>query len=480
MKLKLYNTMSRKKEEFVPTKKEVWLYSCGPTVYRDPHIWNMRAYICWDILRNTLENIMWYPLKSVMNLTDVWHLTSDEDHGEDKMEKWAQRENLTVRELADKYIESFKRYLKILNIEEYNVLCRATDNIQEQIDMIKTLEEKWYTYIIPDDGVYMDTSKVDDYGKLTKLDIKWLKSWARIENSNKKNKTDFGLRKFSKQWEKRQMERDSPRWVWFPWRHIECSAMASKYLWEQFDIHTWWVDNASVHHNNEIAQSECAFGKKPRVNYRMHNQFLNLWWKKQSKSEWWLVTVDTLIERWFDPMDFRYLCMTWHYRSFLDYNNDMMIQSQHARINLMKKLSKLSPDASGTELQANNYKELESKIQTDEWKAFLNEALEDILDDLNTPKLLATINKSLHNPTSEITSIIHRLDKQLLKLNLFDFSWLNSEKIEAPEEIQKLAEERRQAKQDKDRTKSDQLRDELKSKWYVVKDSGDSYEIEEI
>ena len=181
MKLKLYNTMTRSKENFIPLmedsaykgdkKTEVGLYSCGPTVYRDPHIGNMRAYVCWDILRNTLENVMGYPLRSVMNLTDVGHLTSDADDGEDKMEKGASREKMTVWELAEKYIHSFKRYIKMLNIDQYQTLCRATDHIQEQIDMIKKLEEKGYTYIIPSDGVYMDTSKVEDYGKLAKLDI---------------------------------------------------------------------------------------------------------------------------------------------------------------------------------------------------------------------------------------------------------------------------------------------------------------------
>ncbi len=479
MKFQIYNTMTHKKEEFIPRIDEgksdfVWIYSCWPTVYRDPHIWNMRAYIFTDTLRCTLEYILWYPLRSVMNLTDVWHLTSDDDHGQDKMEKWAQRENMTVRELADKYIDSFKRYLKMLNIEEYNILCRATDHIKEQIDMTKTLEDKWYTYIIPWDWVYMDTSKVEDYGALSNLTLDWMQQWARIENDAKKNKTDFALWKFAPEWEKRQMERDSPWWLGFPWWHLECSAMSSKYLWEQFDIHTWWVDHISIHHPNEIAQSECCFGKKPWVKYRMHNQFLNLWWKKSSKSAGGLITIDTLIEKWYDPIDFRYLCINWHYRSFLDYNENMMTQAKHARANLIKKLSK----SEHTELKASNYKKLETQLETQEAKDFLNEALSDILDDLNTPKLLATINKALQNPNSEIISVIHRLDQSLLRLDLFKSDAV--ETIEAPEEIKKLAEDRLYAKQNKDRANADKIRDDMKSRWRNVLDTKDWFELNKL
>ena len=244
-KLHIYDTMSRQKVEFVSLMQEwkkdfVWIYSCGPTVYWNPHIWNMRAFAFADLLRNIIKNVLWYPTKHVMNLTDVGHLTDDGDEWEDKMEKWAKRENKTVWELADMYIEKFYSYLDKLQIDKFDVMPRATDHIKEQIEMVKTLEEKWYTYEIPDDGIYMDTSKVEDYGKLAWLANQERIAWARIQNDNKKNDTDFALWKFSPKDQKRQMERNSPWWVWFPGWHIECSAMSSKYLWDQFDIHTWW------------------------------------------------------------------------------------------------------------------------------------------------------------------------------------------------------------------------------------------------
>ncbi len=486
MKLKIYNTMTHTKEEFIPLmedpnydgpkKTEVWIYSCGPTVYRNPHIGNMRAYAFVDLLRNTIRNVLWYKLKHVMNLTDVGHLTDDADDGEDKMEKWAKRDNMTVRELADKYIAEFYKYLEMLNIEIFDIFCRATDHIQDQIDMIVSLEEKWYTYQIDWDGIYMDTSKVEDYGKLAWLNNQSLREWARVQtNENKKNPSDFSLRKFSPKWEKRQMERESPRWIWFPWRHIECSAMSSKYLWHSFDIHTWWVDHIWVHHTNEIAQSECAFGHKPWVKYRMHNQFLNLGWKKVSKSEGWLVTVSDIEKQGYSGLDLKMLYFTAHYRSFLAFNDDVLEQARHQRYNIIKKLSKLEY----TELTASNYTELESQLTTAEWKEFFNQAIEAILDDLNTPKLLAAINKALHNPNSEIASIIHRLDVKLLRLDLFNFDNISddSTQIEVSQEIKDLAEQRREAKKNKDRPTADKIRDELKSKWYIIKDTWDNYEI---
>ena len=486
MKFQVYNTMTHKKEDFIPRIDEgkadfVWIYSCWPTVYRNPHIGNMRAFSFADLLRNTIKNILWYPTKHIMNLTDVWHLTDDWDDGEDKMEKWAKRENKTVRELADMYIAKFYEYLDSLKIEKFDVFCRATDHIQEQIDMIKTLEEKWYTYEIPNDGIYMDTSKIDDYGKLAWLENQSLKAWARIQNENKKNPTDFSLRKFSPKWEKRQMERNSPRWVWFPGWHLECSAMSSKYLWEQFDIHTGWVDHIWVHHTNEIAQSECTFWLKPRVKYRMHNQFLNLGWKKVSKSEWWLVTVEDLEKEWYSGLDLKMLYYTAHYRSFLDFNQDVLDQAQKQRYNIIKKIYKFLGDV--VELKG-SYRDVESQLNTSEWKDFLNNTVSSILDDLNTPKLLAEINKALHNPNSEIISIIKRLDNSLLRLNLFDFSilssWAKSKDIEIPQEIEQLAEERAEAKKNKDRATADKIRDDLKSQWRNILDNKDWFEIEKI
>ncbi|HRX63505.1 MAG TPA: cysteine--tRNA ligase [Candidatus Absconditabacterales bacterium] len=486
MKFQIYNTMTHKKEEFIPRIDEgkadfVGIYSCGPTVYRNPHIGNMRAFSFADLLRNTIKNILGYPTKHVMNLTDVGHLTDDGDDGEDKMEKGAKRDNMTVRELADKYITEFYKYLDSLNIEKFDVFCRATDHIQEQINMVKTLEEKGYTYKILSDGIYMDTSKVEDYGKLAGLENQSLRAGARIQNENKKNPTDFSLRKFSKPGEKRQMERDSPRGVGFPGWHLECSAMSSKYLGEQFDIHTGGVDHIGVHHTNEIAQSECTFDKKPRVKYRMHNQFLNLGGKKVAKADGGLVTVSDIEAQGYSALDLKMLYYTAHYRSFLDFNQDVLEQAKKQRQNIIKKIHNF--DGEILDYQG-SYQDIESQITTDEAKEFFNNSISAILDDLNTPRLLAEINKALHNPNSEIISIIKRLDNSLLRLDLFDFlilsSGAKSKDIEIPQEIQKLGEDRLSAKQNKDRATADKIRDDLKSKGRNILDTKDGFELEKI
>ena len=480
-KLHIYNTMSRQKEEFIPLLEEwkkdfVWIYSCGPTVYWNPHIWNMRAFAFDDLLRNTIKNVLWYPTKAVMNLTDVGHLTDDWDEWEDKMEKWAKRENKTVWELADMYIEKFYSYLDKLQIDKFDVMPRATDHIQEQIEMVKTLEEKWYTYEIPDDGIYMDTSKISDYGKLAWIENQERIAWARIQNDNKKNSTDFALWKFSPKDQKRQMEWDSPWWVWFPGWHIECSAMSSKYLWEQFDIHTWWVDHIWVHHTNEIAQSECTFWKKPRVKYWMHNQFLNLWGKKLSKSAGWLVTVDDLEEKWYSGLDLKLLYYTAHYRNFLDFNETVLEQSKVQRKNLIKKISK----AERVDLKWKNYKEIANQLKTEEWIKFLSDCLDALLDDLNSPKLLATINSWLKNPNPEIIWIIVWLDQNVMKMDLL---W-EKEKSEwtdrIPANITELANQRLQAKQEKNYALADELRAKIQTEWFNIKDIPWGFEIEKI
>jgi len=505
MQLKIYNTLSREKELFVPLMEDsnykwpkkdfVWLYSCGPTVYRESHIGNMRAYVCRDVLRNALENVLWYKVTSVINMTDVWHLTSDADEWEDKMEKWAKRDNMTVWELADKYITSFKRNLHMLNIDEYKITCRATDHIKEQIVMIQQLEEKWYIYLIPNDGVYMDTSKIKDYGYLAKLDIAGLQQWARIENDNKKNKTDFGLRKFSPKNEHRQMERDSPWGRWFPGRHIECSAMATKYLGEQFDIHTWWVDHIPVHHVNEIAQSECALGTHPRVKYWMHNQFLNLGWKKIAKSAWcafgdWILTIDVLVKEGFNPLDFRYLCLTAHYRSFLDFNPELLQTAANSRNNLIKKMQKLFDQHTKIIVDKSIIVPYE-KIKVEIESKFVWDALEDmmtaLMDDLNTPQVLAILNQSItavdkmeEVDKKDLFVAFYRLEKNLLKIWLFDRIGQEVETVEIPDDVKQLADQRLEAKQAKDYAHADEIRKQILDKWREVKDTKEWYEVSKI
>ena len=273
MTIRLFNTMTRRIEEFKPlVPGKMGFYSCGPTVYWDQHIGNMRSFVNSDILKRMfIEN--GYDVRHVMNITDVGHLTSDEDTGEDKMEKGAAREKMSVWDIAQKYIDSFLRDIDSLNIIRPTVMPRATDNIPEQIAQVKQLEELGFTYEIPGDGIYYDTSKFPDYGALGGQNLSELRGGARIDDSGKKNPTDFALWKFSPTDKKRAMEWDSPWGVGFPGWHIECSAMSMKYLGKHFDIHVGGQEHIKVHHTDEIAQSEPIVGK-PWVNYSVHYHLL--------------------------------------------------------------------------------------------------------------------------------------------------------------------------------------------------------------
>src|SRR3989338_8667274 len=273
-KISVYNTLSRKKEQFRPLFSDsIRLYTCGPTVYNYAHLGNLRSYIFEDILKRVLL-FNGYKVKHVMNITDVGHLTSDADEGEDKMLKGARREKKTVWEVAEFYTRAFKQDMKKLHLLPPNILCKATDHITEQIEMVQILEKKGFTYF-RDGNVYFDTSKLKDYGKLASLNLAKERR-ARVESDlNKKNPHDFVLWFTKSKFQEQEMKWPSP---WglegYPGWHIECSAMASKYLGEQFDIHCGGIDHIPVHHTNEIAQSEAAFGKKPWVKYWLHNEFL--------------------------------------------------------------------------------------------------------------------------------------------------------------------------------------------------------------
>lgn len=489
-RLKIYNTMSRKIEEFIPLIEEwkkdfVWIYSCGPTVYSEPHIWNMRAYVFADTLRNVIKYVLWYPVKHVVNITDVWHLTDDADQWEDKIEKAAKKEKLTAWDIARKYENIFKKYLHMLNIEPFDVMPRATEHIKEQIDMIKKLEEKWYTYKTSD-WIYMDTSKVADYWKLARLDVQWLKAWARVDLWEKKNPTDFALWKFSPKDKKRQMEWDSPRWIWFPGWHIECSAMSSKYLGTQFDIHTWWVDHIPVHHTNEIAQSECSFWTKPWVKYWMHIQHLLFKWEKASKSKGNVVTLKDIVDKWFDPMDLRYMFLTAHYRNFIDFTWDSLEKARKWRIKLIKKImeniKKIIKDINIEDLSVDNLRKKFKSVNFDE---DLKDRLENaILDDLNTPKVIAELHSVLDKSYDDVSKIIQILkttdwfDRNILRLNLLESAVSELKKqLDIPEEIKNLAEERWRAKIEKNYELADKLREKIRKKWYEIYDKENWYEI---
>lgn len=320
------------------------MYSCGPTVYSTPHIGNFRATFTADLIRNTLS-YLGYPVKAVMNITDVGHLVSDGDDGEDKLEKGARLEGLSCRDIAKKYEEIFLNAMAELNIDRFDVMPRATEHITEQIAMVQTLENKGYTYCIEGDGIYMDTSKVEDYGKLMgpnyKKRLADLNAGERVAMNGKKNPTDFALWKFSPAQGvcpitgkslKRQMERDSPRGVGFPGWHIECSAMATKYLGENFEIHHGGSDHITVHHSNEITQSECCFDHKPRVKYRLHNEFLQVDGGKMSKSLGNIYSLADIKARGFSPLDLRYFYFKAQYSNFLNFTRDALTQARNERL----------------------------------------------------------------------------------------------------------------------------------------------------
>lgn len=343
MDLNFYNTLTHQKENFVPIMPKpgpVGVYTCGPTVYLYPHIGNMRAYIFADILHRVFLFNNW-EVKHVLNITDVGHLTSDADEGEDKVEKEAKLEGKTAKDISEFYTKAFFADLEKLNINTTDyIIAKATEHIAEQIELIKKLEDRGYTYQTSD-GLYFDTSKFPSYGDFAKLDIKGLKEGARIEaNKEKRNYTDFALWKFSKPEEQRQQEWESPWGKGFPGWHIECSAMSMKYLGHHFDIHTGGVDHIPVHHTNEITQSEAATGEK-FVNYWLHSEHILIDNQKMSKSLGNIYRLDDLIAKGFNPLAYRYFLLQASYRQQINFTWEALDSAQKGYENLKTKIAKL-------------------------------------------------------------------------------------------------------------------------------------------
>lgn len=456
--LKLYNTMTRKVNEFIPIDdKQVGMYTCGPTVYNFAHIGNLRTYIFEDILKRVLL-ISGYNVKHVMNVTDVGHLVSDGDSGEDKMELGAKRENRSAFEIANYYFEAFKKDMSRLSILEPNIWCKATEHIDEQIDFVKKLEENGYTYI-SEDGVYFDTSKIEDYGKLAKLDIEGLQAGARVVVSKeKKNITDFALWKFSPENVQRQMEWDSPWGKGFPGWHIECSAMAIKYLGEQFDIHCGGIDHIPVHHTNEIAQSE-SITKKTWVNVWLHGEFLVLEKNSKMSKSGSFITLDTLIEKNINPLVYRYFCLNAHYRKALIFTWESLTAAENAYRKLHSKVVNLKE-------KINNDKSGDINLE------YFNRFLNAVMNDLNIPLGLASlwdmINDGNVNEKSKYRTLVE-MDK-VLGLNI---EAMETEKIEIDNDIMDLVEKRNIARKNKDYKMSDLLRKEIEEKGYILEDLKD-------
>ena len=464
MGLKLYNTLSRKKENFVSiVEGEVGLYTCGPTVYHYAHIGNLRSYIFEDILKRVLF-LNNFKVNHVMNITDVGHLTSDSDSGEDKMLKGAKREKKTVWEIADFYTNAFKGDVSKLNILSPDIWCKATDHIKEQISMISDLEKKGFTYQ-SGGNVYFDTSKLKDYGKLAKLNLeeKKSRSKSRVEKDpNKKSQHDFVLWFTKSKFKDQEMKWDSPWGIGYPGWHIECSAMASTYLGEQFDIHCGGIDHISIHHTNEIAQAEGAFGKKPWVKFWMHNEFLILGkGEKMAKSGDNFITLSVLENKGFNSLDYRYFCLGTHYRKPLMFSYEALEGAKIARKKLFERVLELKNSKHGND---NN----------DLCNDYVVNFSKEVNNDLNTPKALAVMWEMLKD------NKLNNHDKYLLLLKfdkVFGFNLGSVKKENIPSNILELAKKREEARANKDWKKSDSLRDKIKSEGYLIADTKSGWEL---
>jgi cysteinyl-tRNA synthetase len=459
-KLYLYNSLTRKKEEFIPIKKdEVGLYTCGPTVYNFAHLGNMRYYIFCDILKRTLL-FNGNKVKHVMNITDVGHLTGDMDMGEDKLEKGAKREGKTAWDVARFYEKAFLSDLKKLNIVMPDFTPRATEYIDEQVALIKILEKKGFTYKTSD-GIYYDTSKFSDYNKLSHLDLETLREGARVEkNEEKKNPTDFALWKFSPAGIKRDMEWPSPWGIGFPGWHIECSAMSLALLGDELDIHCGGIDHINVHHTNEIAQSEAATSKK-FFNYWIHGAFLNIaGGKKMAKSaDNFLTLENAFIKKGIDPLAFRFACLQTHYRKPMEYSEEAMENAKKGFEHLYNQARNLNSVA----LEANK---VDREIFLN--SAVCNDFLSAIDDDLNIPLALAVVQemlKSEMNASFKFYALL-QFDK-VLGLNLGTLAG----DLEIPREISDIVEKRKIARENKEWDESDHLREEIEALGYAVEDS---------
>jgi cysteinyl-tRNA synthetase len=377
--MQLYNTLTRKLEYFEPqTPPEVKLYTCGPTVYDYQHIGNYSAYVRWDTLVRVLQ-ATGHEVNWVINITDVGHLVSDADEGEDKLEKGARREGKTAWDVAAFYMDDFMLGLKALHIQTPTHVVRATDHIVEQIALVEILEQKGYTYTI-DDGVYYDTSKCKDYGALAHIDVKNLQAGARVElNPQKRHPTDFALWKFTPKGQKRDMEWDSPWGKGFPGWHLECSAMSMKYLGETLDIHTGGIDHIPVHHINEIAQSEAATGKQ-FSRFWLHNNHILVDNAKIAKSAGNGILLHHLAEQGFSPLDVRMLLLQSHYRTQANFSIGSLQAARQRRLSLQAFADLRFQTIDGGEL---------NKVSFDETRRVM---LEELKEDLHTPEALAALS----------------------------------------------------------------------------------------
>ena len=457
MDIYFYNTLTKQKELFKSIKeKEATIYSCGPTVYKDATIGNMRTYLLNDTLRRILK-YNGYHLKHVMNITDVGHLVSDGDEGEDKMIKSAREEHKSPLEIANYYTNLFLRDLERLNIETPEVICRATDHIKEMLEMVKKIMENGYAYETST-AIYFDVSKLDKYGILSGIDLNNQKAGARVEvDPEKRNPYDFAL--WIKAPENHLMKWDSPWGPSYPGWHIECSAMSTKYLGEEFDIHTGGIDLVPTHHENEIAQNKGACGKIP-AHYWIHGEYLLVNGGKMSKSLGNVYLVDDIMKKGYSPLAYRLFNFSCHYRGKLNFTWDG-IESASASLSRLKE---------GYEKHLNGTEEVSDEIINDLEDRFHKA----INDDMNMPLALSIVWEAVRYKTKskKIADLLKKFDTVLgIKIDETEL------KEEIPQEILDLAEKRKEARNNKNWSESDKLRDMIFEKGYIVKDTKEGTEI---
>ena len=459
--LKLYNTLTREKEEFKPVGNVVTMYSCGPTVYNYAHIGNLRTYVFMDEVRRVLR-YDGYKLKGVMNITDVGHLLSDGDEGEDKMEKASREQKKTPWEIAEYYTGVFMKDIALLNIGKPEIIAKATDHIPDMIEYVQKLVEKGYGYETSD-GIYFDISKFPEYGKLSRLNLEEQIAGARVEvNGEKRHPADFAL--WKKAAPEHIMQWQSPWGMGYPGWHIECSTMSRKYLGSVLDIHTGGVDHIPVHHENEIAQSEALEGHKT-VNTWMHGEFMLVDGGKMSKSLGNTYTVAQLQEKGIEPLAFRYFCLNTHYRKKLNFTFEGIEAAQTAYRRLLAELyqHKVAVGAVTDPEKLEGYRQA--------FRSAIN-------DDINIPLALGVLWTMVKQPYSrDIYELALDFDK-VFGLSLDKAKPEEKPPVEVSEDIRAVAEQRWQARKEKNWAESDRLRTVLAEKGYAVLDGKDGYKLE--
>ena len=462
MEITFYNTLTKTKEIFKPlNEKEVRIYTCGPTVYKDATIGNMRTFIFMDTLRRMLK-YNGYKLKHAMNITDVGHLVSDADEGEDKMLKSAREEGKTPLEIAEYYTNRFLNDLHNLNIDMPEIICKATDHINEMIEFVKKLLENGYAYETTT-AIYFDVSKLDEYGILSRINLSEQKAGARVEiDEEKRNPYDFAL--WIKAPENHLMKWDSPWGLCYPGWHIECSAMGRKYLGDQFDIHTGGIDLIPTHHENEIAQSKGITNKIP-ARYWLHQEFLLINGGKMSKSLGNVYLLQDIIDRGYDPLTYKLFCYSSHYRNKLNFTWEAIESANKSLIKLKEGYN-----------QHLNGKE---EVNTEVLEEFENDFHKAINDDLNMPVAMSVVWEAIKYPkkSKKIAELLLKFDTVLgLKIN----EKINNKEEELPQEIIEMIEKRKKAREEKDWKLSDEIREELKKLGYNIKDEKNGMVVQKI